>query len=148
MKKPLDKENFDMKLVALFISLVVLFGIGFCFLMYDNQVRTIKFNLQGYKTTESTEKASITQISETEKYLKVEGQVHDNIITYQVYVGLEDEEGNMKMYKTEGCDDNKFYTLIKKKNLEKKATINIIYMCNDQKIVIKTDQMIGEKNHE
>lgn len=100
MKKLVDKEKFDMKLVTIFITLVVLFGIGFCFLVYYNQIRTIEFDLQEYENTNSTDKANITNVSETEKYLKIEGQVYEKIITYQIYIGLENEDGTMKMYKT------------------------------------------------
>ncbi len=140
----MEREKLDQKLVAIFMLLVVLSGVLFCLLVHHNQIRTIHFQLAQFEQTDREEKASITKVSENGKYMKVEGKFSEEAGFYEIYVGIEDETGEVKGYKTQRGEEYTFYTLIPKKSLEKSAKIDIIYACDNEKILIKTNRTIGE----
>lgn len=149
MEKETKNENANFKIVILFVILTLLASFGICILVYYNQIRTIDFSLEDFQKMEDNHtKATITDISEQGNYLKVEGECFEEIKIYEIYIGLQENGGDLKMYKTERLENRKFYTLIKQKNIPEQAKISIIYQCNGEKIFIQTDRKVGEDQNE
>lgn len=141
----MEKENyFDKIKIVIFFVLTILFAVLLCLLEYYNQIRVIHFDLGGFEKTELSEKTKIIDISETDNYFKVKGQIIAEIDSYKIDLALEDDVGNIGMYKTQyDKANNQFYTVIPKKYIEDEKTIYIVYMCNNENILIKTDVTLG-----
>lgn len=144
MKKEKDQEDFDKRFVTIFMLFVVIFGLIFCFLVYTNQIKGSKLKVEDYEQTESTDKANITNVLQEEKYVKIEGEFYGEIKSYEIYIGMEGKDGKMRKYQTELQDENSFYALLESQNLNEGTNIYIVYQCDDQKILIKTDKVLGE----
>lgn len=122
----------------------ILFAIAFCFLEYYNQIKTVYFSLDDFEITDQQEKANVLEVIETEDYFKVVGQVLTDLKSYKMDIGIEDEKGEIQMHKTHFFRTmHQFCGLIPKKDIQGEKTIYIVYMCNNEKLLIKTDQTLG-----
>ncbi len=147
-KKEKDELNyFEKTLVIVFLMMAILFAIGICFLEYYNQIKTIYFSLDDFEVTDREEKANVLQVSEAEDYFIIEGQVLVDLKSYKINIGIEDETGEMQMHKTHFFRPmHQFRGVIPKKDVSEEKTIYIVYMCNDEKILIKTHETVGGEN--
>lgn len=144
MKKETKEINQNFIIIA--VILLIGFAILFCVLVYYNQIRTINFSLEDFQIEESeNEKAILTNISKQEEWIRIEGKYFNEVESYEIYIGIEDQNKNISMYKTEMLKDEKmFYSVIPEKKVSENSYIKIIYKCNNEKIVINTDRMVGE----
>ena len=141
MKK---NDNFYQLVIIVFIVIVIIFTVLLCFLEYYNQIRVTYFSLDNFEKSDSQETIKIVEIQELENYYKIRGQINEEIITYKIDIGIENEKGKIGMHKTQyDITNNQFYTYIPKKYAIGAKTIYIVDMCNNQNVLIKTDNIIG-----
>jgi hypothetical protein len=91
MEKNANSENADSRIVIIGLCVSVVVAILLCVLIYINQTRTIQLNVDEFEIQNNeNSKAVITNVSQDEKYLKVEGKCIENIETYEIYIALQD----------------------------------------------------------
>lgn len=136
-----EKKCIIIFLVSLIIFSILLSGIG-----YYNKARSVNMVLDDYTIDETNNYAIITNVSQYKNYLKVEGRYEVKISSYKIDIALEDENGQNYIYKTElqDKDQRTFYTLINMEKVSDDLKINIVYCCDNQKILIKTNRTVGE----
>lgn len=137
-------NHFEQIGILIFMIITILFAIGVCFLEYYNQIKIVDFSLEDFEVTDQEQKANILNVAELTNYFTVEGQVLTDLKSYQINIGIEDANGNIRMHKTHFFKPmHQFRAVIPKKDVQGEKTIYIIYMCNDEKLVIKTHQTLG-----
>lgn len=140
-------NHIEQLLIIIFIIMAILFAVGICFLEYYNQIKIVQFSLEDFEITDREEKANVLKVSEIEDYFTVEGQVLTDLKSYQINVGIEDEIGKIQMHKTHFFKPmHQFRAVIPKKDVQSEKIIYIVYMCNDEKILIKTHETLGGEN--
>ena len=145
-KQEQESKEVNQNFIIVSLVVVVVFAILFCVIVYNNQIRTIHFSLEDFQIEEAeNEKAILTNISKQEEWIRVDGKYFDELQSYEIYIGIENEEKDISMYKTELLKDEKmFYSIIPSKKVSENSYVKIIYMCNDEKIVINTERTVGE----
>lgn len=140
-------NHFEQIGILIFMIITILFAGGVCFLEYYNQIKIVDFSLEDFEVTDQEEKANILNVAELADYFTIEGQVLTDLKSYKINIGIEDENGNIRMHKTSFFKAmHQFRAVIPKKDVQGEKTIYIIYMCNDEKLVIKTHQTLGGVN--
>ena len=136
-------------IIIIFLITAILFAINICFLEYYNQTKTMYFSLEQFENTDKEEVSRIVSVSENEKYFIIEGQVLTDVDNYKLDIGIENDEGQIGMHRTQfNPSMNQFYSVIPKSDVHGEKIIYIAYMCNNKNILIKTGNVIGGSNNE
>lgn len=140
-------NHFEQIFIMIFMMMAILFAIGICFLEYYNQTKIVHFGLDDFQITDREEKANVLKVSETGDYFTVEGQVLVDLKSYKINIGIENQAGEIQMHKTHFFRPmHQFRAVIPKKEVPEEKTIYIVYMCNDEKLLIKTHETLGGEN--
>lgn len=139
-------ENVSFKLVIILLIILIIGTLGFCCLIYIDKVIPVKLNVEDYTILgEENELCKIDSITESGNNYKIDGSILKNDIKiYEMYLSVEEPNGKVKFYRTNIDVDNKtFLAIIKKNTVEPNCKINIVYKCDDEKILIKTNNVLG-----
>lgn len=139
----------NLKIVIILLVIIMVITGGFCSVIYLNKVLPVKINLEGFeKSSEQNGLIKIDDISETGNNYRIDGSfIKPDIGKYKLYVSIDDLEGNIKYYKTQiNSEDNTFFTIIRKSMIKSKSKIGVLYMCDNEKIIIETNNIIGGEN--
>ena len=143
----MKKEEKDLAIVAVFLVVVTIFSVLLCIAMYYNKIEKVKMDISDFEIVENDDIAIIENITTDEKYVKIYGKYLPPIKSYKIYFQIENDNGDKSIYKTQlNNQEGKFYSVIRRKDVTGGASINIIYMCDNNKKIIKTDKVVGEKD--
>ena len=142
-----EKANF--KLVIILLIIVIIGTLGFCFLIYIDKIIPVKLNVDNYTIIdEDSELCKIDSITESGNNYKIDGSIlKDDIKIYELYISVENPKGKVKFYRTNIDVKNKtFLAIIKKNKVKQNSKISIVYMCDDDEFLIKTNNVLGVEN--
>ena len=142
-----EKANF--KLVIILLTILIIGTLGFCFLIYIDKVIPVKLNVDNYTILdEENNLCKIDSITESGNNYKIDGSIlNDDIKIYELYISVENPKGKVKFYRTNiDVKNNTFLAIIKKNKVKQNSKINIVYMCDDDEFLIKTNNVLGVEN--
>ena len=147
-KEDIVKDLSNPNTIIVYTILIVTIAITglFCFLVYYNKVLPKKIDVETFTKSNDELICKIINITNNGNYIEIEGKYLKDVKKYEIYVGVENNTGEIEFYKTQKEDENTFFANIKKSKINNNSSIKIAYMCDNEKILIDTNKIVGENN--
>ncbi len=143
-----EKSNVNNKLIIILLIILMIAIIGFCILIFLDKILPVNLDTKGFKTDESGELCMINNISDYGNNYKIEGKfLKDDVETYELYISVKNPNEKTKYYRTQiDKAENEFISVIRKNNINENSKLGLVYMCDEEKLLIESDKGLGGKN--